>query len=614
MKKFFVVLLFISLQIFAQKYQYAWITDLHIGSPNAEAYLDSVVNKINEMKDVEFVIASGDITEKGKDNELENAKTILDKLNKPYHIIPGNHDTKWSESGGLKFKNLWNDDKFIFEYKDDVFIGLNSGIIWKGGGGHITPEDLVWLENELQKVNPRKEIFLFIHHPLNNETDNWFKISNIIRNYNIKAVLYGHGHANKIEFNNGIPCAMSRSTLAKNETPAGFTLVVNSSTELNFFEVTNQNAPQLWGTIDKKTKIEIPQIDSLDFASSKNQVIFKKDFSTTFSAEPLIWDKKIYTASYAGIISALDSTGKIIWQYNSNAHILSKPSVRDGYFVFGTLEGELTTLNAYTGELLQTIGFDERITSQFITYDINIDKELLIPKSTDSKAVVVFGTSSGKMFCYDLETLQEYWSFERPTGMIETEPLLINNKIIFGSWDGKVYCINSETGVLIWDWRANKNFYYSPAVCKPISDGKSVFITTPEKIIYAIDLRLGMTNWSTDKFAAWESIGLTNDKKNLLLKAIDGNFYLISTADGKQTDKYEAGYSIDTMPSTPIEEDGKLFFSTKEGNLFFIQPKKFFQKIFFLGTARMHSIQKFSHNQFLISNMDGRIVLFKQKG
>lgn len=614
MKRFFVILFLIAFSIYAQKYQFAWISDLHIGSPNADLFLDSVVNKINQSSDIKFVIASGDITEKGRDNELESAKKILDKLNKPYYIIPGNHDTKWSESGGLKFKELWKDDKFIFENNDDVFIGLNTGIIWKGGGGHFIPEDLIWLENELQKISSPKEIFLFIHHPLNSEIDNWFKLSNIIRNYNIKAVLYGHGHANRVEINNGIPCVMGRSTLANNGTHTGFTLVVNSDTNMNFFEVTMQNVPQLWGTIDKKINIEIPLIDSLDFERFNNEIIFKKDFSTTIFTEPLIWENKIYIAAYNGVISALDSIGRIIWQYNSNGHILSKPAVRDGYFVFGTLEGELTTLNAYTGELLQTIGLDDRITSQFVTLDIKSNKELMLPKSTDSKAAVVFGTSTGKMFCYDLETLQEYWVFDKASGMIETEPLIINNKIIFGSWDGKVYCINSQSGVLIWDWRATKNFYYSPAVCRPITDGKSVFITTPEKIIYAIDLRLGMTNWSTNKYSAWESIGLSNDKKNLFLKAIDGSFYIISAEDGKQVDKYEIGFKLDTMSSLPIEIESKIIFSTKEGNLYLIEPRKYFRKVLFLGTSRMHSVQKFRDNRLIISNMDGRIVLFKLKG
>ena len=611
MRKVFLIFVAFSFSLFAQEYQFAWISDLHIGSPNADKYLDSVVTLINQNSDLQFTIASGDITEKGRNIELEEAKQILDKLNKPYYIIPGNHDTKWSESGGLKFKELWNDDKFIFEFKNDVYIGLNTGILWKGGGGHFTPEDLIWFENELQKIGNRKEIYIFIHHPLNKEIDNWYKLSNIIRQFNVKAVFYGHGHTNKIEINNGINCAMGRSTLARGNDKTGFNIIVNEKDELNLFEFTNANIMKHVGTINKLDKQNINFIDSLEVIPFKNKILFQKDFSSTLSAEPLIWDRKIFSAAYNGIITACDSTGNIIWQYNSNGHILSRPIIRDGYFAFGTLEGELTTLNAYTGQLIQTIGLDENITSHFIAYDLESNKELLLPKSTDSKAVVVFGTASGKMFCYDLETLQEYWSFKASTGMIETEPLLINNKLIFGTWDSKVYCINSESGRLIWDWRANKNFYYSPAVCKPVSDGKTIYITTPEKIIYAIDLRLGLTNWYNKDFAAWESIGLSVNKNFLYLKSIDGKFHIIPIDNPSKADTYEIGFSIDTMPTTPLEYKSKILINTKDGDLYSIYPKKYYQKIFHLGTSRMHSPQIFSNNKILISNMDGKIILFE---
>lgn len=611
MRKLFIAFFFITASIFAQKYQYAWISDLHIGSPNAEKYLDTIVTLINSNDDLQFTIASGDITEKGKSSELQKAKEILDKLRKPYYIIPGNHDTKWSESGGLKFKDFWKDDKFIFEFSDDVYIGLNTGIIWKGGGGHFAPDDLVWLENELQKIKHNTPIYIFIHHPLNSEIDNWYKFSNIIRNYNVQAVLYGHGHTNKIEFNNGIQCAMGRSALSRGQTKAGLNIVVNSKNELSFFEITSELNPLNWGTISKSQSSEIKFIDSLEVIPFGNKIIFHKDFTTTISVEPLIWERNIYISAYNGIISALDSLGNILWQHNSAGHILSRPIIRDGYFVFGTLEGELTTLNAYTGELIQTIGLDETVTSQFIAYDAEINTELIFPKSTDSKAAVVFGTGSGKMFCYDIETLQELWRFEAPKGMIETQPLLINNKLIFGTWDSKVYCLNAQTGRMIWDWRANQNFYFSPAVCKPISDGRTIFLATPEKIIYAIDLRLGLTNWSSVDFSAWESLGLSKNKSNLLLKSIDGKFHIIPIDNIKKTETYEIGFSIDTMPSNPLELKDEFLINTKDGDLYSIHPKKFFQKIFHLGTSRMHSPQKFSENKILISNMDGRIILFE---
>ena len=99
MKKFLqtlYLLLILSAAVLAQEFKYAWITDTHIGSPGAKKNLESVINNINNKKDIVFVVITGDISEKGMDVELETAKSILDSLTIPYYIIPGNHDTKWS--------------------------------------------------------------------------------------------------------------------------------------------------------------------------------------------------------------------------------------------------------------------------------------------------------------------------------------------------------------------------------------------------------------------------------------------------------------------------------------------------------------------------------------
>ncbi len=143
-----VIILFISISIHSQSYKYAWLSDTHIGAPGAGNDLQNVVDDINERNGLSFVVVTGDIAEKGRDDELDSAKQILDELKIPYLIIPGNHDTKWSESGLTKFTDLWHDDKFSYEINHQKHIGLRSGIPWRGGGGHIDPQDLQWLADE----------------------------------------------------------------------------------------------------------------------------------------------------------------------------------------------------------------------------------------------------------------------------------------------------------------------------------------------------------------------------------------------------------------------------------------------------------------------------------
>src|SRR5258705_13908813 len=106
MKKISLGFLFILFTILTEAqfspFRFAFLSDTHIGSPDgkAEEDLRRTVADINQMTDIAFVVITGDITELGTNEEIKRAKHIFDELKVPYHIIPGNHDTGWSESGG----------------------------------------------------------------------------------------------------------------------------------------------------------------------------------------------------------------------------------------------------------------------------------------------------------------------------------------------------------------------------------------------------------------------------------------------------------------------------------------------------------------------------------
>jgi 3',5'-cyclic AMP phosphodiesterase CpdA len=199
---FFLFILNISLS--AQSYSYAWLTDIHIGFTGADKDLAAVVKDINGRSNISFIILTGDIAEKGRNEELDLAKDILDDLNEPYFIIAGNHDTKWSESGGTRFIENWNSDRFIFNEENHWHVGISSGIIWRGGGGHAAPEDIQWLRDTLKQVKPEK-LFLYTHHPLDGDLDNWFKVLDAAGDYKPVLIFVGHGHNNKILDFAGVP-------------------------------------------------------------------------------------------------------------------------------------------------------------------------------------------------------------------------------------------------------------------------------------------------------------------------------------------------------------------------------------------------------------------------
>src|SRR5262249_34164125 len=109
----------------ADSFQFAWLSDTHVGSTTGEEDLRASVRDINSQTNLSFVIVSGDVTEYGSREQLQLAKEILDDLKIPSHVVPGNHDTKWSESGGTDFPRIWKEDRFVFEHGGFRFIGLH---------------------------------------------------------------------------------------------------------------------------------------------------------------------------------------------------------------------------------------------------------------------------------------------------------------------------------------------------------------------------------------------------------------------------------------------------------------------------------------------------------
>ncbi|HWQ93466.1 MAG TPA: metallophosphoesterase, partial [Clostridia bacterium] len=209
----------------ADSFRFAWLSDTHVGSHTAADDLRASVRDINSLTGLTFVVISGDVTEYGSREQFTLAKSILSELRIPYHIIPGNHDTKWSESGATDFPRLWKEDRFYFEHGGYVFVGLHQGPLMKMGDGHWAPQDVRWLERTLKRTKRGQPIIFITHYPIDDGIANWFVVLDLLKQYNVQAVLCGHGHANRKMSFEGVPGVMGRSNLRAKNPAGGFNLV-----------------------------------------------------------------------------------------------------------------------------------------------------------------------------------------------------------------------------------------------------------------------------------------------------------------------------------------------------------------------------------------------------
>lgn len=596
--------------LFSQDFRYGWISDLHIGAPGADGALENIVNGINKHDNIRFVVITGDISQNGHSSEFEKAKNLLDKLSVKYYLIPGEHDIKFSETGGSKIKDLWGDDKFTFEYEGMKFIGLSNACDWHGISGHFSVEGLNWLDSLLAGTKPDQELVLLTHFPFTSETDNWYKVTNRLRNSGIRMIQTGSGHKNQIMSFSGIPAAMCREAMGDAKTPAGFTIVENRPDSLLFFDGNADSAAAPWGAVFKGTKPEIPQIDSSDFIDYYSAVTSKAALNTTLNIPPVIWKNRIYTASPEGHITCIDSTGAKLWEFPAGTPVVSGPVIADSLLVFAAATGDLFTLKAATGKVIQTVGIGEPITSKLISINYKGDKFLIDGSKPDT--AIVMGTSSGKLMCYDINSLDQLWENNSAKDMIISKPLYVENKIVFGSQDGFLYCVDARSGVMIWKWSSTKNPAASQIECTPVTDGKYVYVVSSDKSVASIDLLLGKLHWKKDNLPA-AGAELSSDKTRLLIKGSNDKFYYISSGNGKVIKEVNLKSGPDSSPVTPLEYNGGVFTACRKGIVQYIDKDYNVRPLIYTGSSRLHSVMHLTPGKFAAADLDGLVTIFELK-
>ncbi|HZW39970.1 MAG TPA: PQQ-binding-like beta-propeller repeat protein [Ignavibacteriaceae bacterium] len=601
MKKLIIVLLLTIINLFPQTYKYAWLSDIHIGAPSATNDVRNVINDINKRNDLSFVVMTGDITERGFNWELDSSKMMFDLLKLPYHIIPGNHDVKWSESGLNKFIELYNDDKFLFENGNTVHIGISSGVPMRSHGGHIASEYANWVFEKLSKYKDSgKEIIFYEHHPLDAELDNVFKITNVLNQFNVKAVLVGHGHANRFFNANGLDVVMGRSTLNRKE-GWGYTVVEDSKDSLSFF-INNNGKENFWYSIQKNKERKPVLIDTLQFINYNAKILWNKNFDEIVTVPILYKDNYLVYPSFRGVIRVLNLNGNEQWHYDVQCNIISKPYIYKNKLFCGTTQGELLIFDVKSGKLKETISIGSSVTSQLTVFT-----------DTDNIDKLLIGTTAGILYCYDANTLELLWENHSSQKMIETRPIYTKKRILFGSWDNYLFCLDSQTGKLNWKWTENPNFYYSPAAVVPLVNDKSVFVASPDRHVSSIDLITGKTNWR-EKLNCWESLGISNDGNYIYCKTFEKKFLIANASDGKVYKEFNIDNLIsDTMP-TEIRQSksGDVLFGIRNGMVYNVDKDyKTIQSILFEGSSRVHTIQELEDGSFICTNMDGSIIRFR---
>lgn len=612
MKKYLLLILFVvSIAASAQvkPFRFAFISDTHIGSPNgsAEEDLRRTVRDINTMKDIAFVVLTGDITELGTNEELKLAKQILDSLNIPWYIIPGNHDTGWSESGGVMFTTIFGYDKFSFEFNGIKFLGCASGPYVRMSDGHVPRDAVNWLDNELKKIKNNQPVIFLNHYPVDNGLDNWYEITDRLRQYNTWAILCGHGHANKAMNFEDIPGMMGRSNLRAKDTEGGYNLVdVGNDSILFTVRRPVSGKEKKWTGVKVETRhyAKDKEFKRPDYSinSTYSQVKRAWEFSSDANiiSTPAVATDKVFVGNQNGIMACFSlKDGKPVWKYKTEGAIFSSPAIVGDAIVFGSGDGVVYCLDQKKGKLRWKYQTGSSVLGSPL-----INGDTVFIGGSDHSFIALNGTD-GNLF----------WKYTGLNGPVVSTPLLYNNKIIFGAWDRNLYALNSTDGSMAWKWNNGSSIRnFSPAACIPVAANGIVYVVAPDRYISAISASEGKTLWRNNDATVRESIGISADGKWIYGKTMQDTIVAYAASNEKQWAawKLHAGFGYEHVPSMLIEKDGLVFFGTKSGVVYCIDPvERRIRWAHKIDNSMVNTVKVIDKNTLIASTMDGKLVLLE---
>lgn len=600
MKKLLLIALFISTIISAQKINFALISTTSIEKSGNYAQLDSTISRINQIDNLAFVIICGNLTSSGSEKEFVILKSSLNKLNKPYFLLPTTND--FLDANGWVYFNEFYDKKFSIRNGNKVIIGLSPSIPFTKIN-HYTVEDINWLYETLDTLKLSDEIFFISPLQIDLYVDNWKSLLYTLSTKNIKLIINANSNKTELRTLSGY----SVFDIQFNNQP-GNKILDLIITEISNDSVKIYNNDKILAVNDKTIDIPKDKLSKDELKSFESDIQLNINLNTTLLTSCNWWNQKIYTADYSGLISCIDTTGKVRWEFDANGNIIGSPLIADRMFVVSTFQGDLITLSAISGEQIQSIGFEDYITTDLLSIEYKGDKELMIPKLTSSNTAIVFGTASGKIYCYDLETLQEYWVNDYCKNMITSKLLYVDNKIFYTSTDGYLYSIDARSGITIWRWKekANTDLSYSQI----LSDGKRLFVVSKDGILYAINLLLGKLEWKIENSNILQNIGISENKKFIYAISSNKEFIIISIQKQKIENKIKIDSPFLYTFSTPFQSGNNILWCDS-GFVNYLNTKYENKKILFLGYAPVHPIIQISQNKFLASNIDGTITIFK---
>jgi 3',5'-cyclic AMP phosphodiesterase CpdA len=146
------------------------LSDLHIGTHEAPEIVAPLAALIERARP-ELIIASGDLTHRGRPEQHARAASFLKGLGRPVLVIPGNHDIPYTfparfTSTFVQFERHWETTEPVYRSDAILAVGLNSVRAWRHQSGGVTSAQLERTAELLGEARDGELRIVVLHHHL----------------------------------------------------------------------------------------------------------------------------------------------------------------------------------------------------------------------------------------------------------------------------------------------------------------------------------------------------------------------------------------------------------------------------------------------------------------
>jgi len=146
------------------------LSDLHTGT-REDAEIERAIRDLLDRIEVELIVASGDLTHRGRREQHERAATFLRGFGRPLLAVPGNHDIPYRfpqrfSSTFAEFERLWATTEPVYRSDALHVVGLNSVRWWRQQSGGLRQAQLDEAASRLAEAREGALRVAVLHHHL----------------------------------------------------------------------------------------------------------------------------------------------------------------------------------------------------------------------------------------------------------------------------------------------------------------------------------------------------------------------------------------------------------------------------------------------------------------